>query len=562
MRGNSHVRFGVGENLEIISKGYLSLYEGAGTAQANAAHALIKASDFTLGLTGTISNGSAGSFFWLLWMLDPERMKAKGFGYSSSECMRFCKQYGSVETVYEYDGHTETYNSNSRGRQLTTPRMKPGISPMLYVDFLLDRSVMLDITDLSKYLPPLYEKVVTCELPKEVQWAYVSTIGTLKEASHGKDGMTALSAMLNFGLSYPDKPYGRSDIMSAFVEDEIVASVKNFPDFEDALLPKELKLIEIINQELSEGRNCFVYATYTGEAEYNVTYRLQSIIEKHCNLKGRVCILQASSPEPLKREAFIQQKASEGMKVFITNPRCVETGLDFCFEYNGCNYNYPTLIFMQMSYEMSVIWQASRRHYRLNQREECRTYYLAYENTLQTAALEIMAAKQVATSAIQGKFSSEGLAAMAKGVDTRTQLASALAKNDMSDRKTLENMFDALNAQTNADDDDGYDYVPAQTYFELTGEVEVKEFGGDLIGFFESLPQLPPAKETTVIITKAVVVEEKTAESTGFFFGDFFSENSFENVVYNAAIVEPEKKAKRKKPIAEGQMDFFALFGI
>lgn len=133
-------------------------YEGAGTAQANAAHALMKVSDFTLGLTGTISNGSAGSFFWLLWMLDPQRMKEKGYSYSSGECMRFCKQYGSVETLYEYSGREETYNGSSRGRQLESPKMKPGISPMLYVDFLLDRSVMLDITDLSKYLPPPLRK--------------------------------------------------------------------------------------------------------------------------------------------------------------------------------------------------------------------------------------------------------------------------------------------------------------------------------------------------------------------------------------------------------------------
>lgn len=350
--------------------------------------------------------------------------------------------------------------------------------------------------------------------------------------------------------------------MSSYVADEVLASVKNFPSYEDKLLPKEQKMVDIINQEISEGRNCFVYATYTGEAEYNITYRLQDIIEKHCNLKGRVCILQAASPEPLKREAFIQKKASEGIRVFITNPRCVETGLDFCFEYEGRNYNYPTLLFMQMSYEMSVIWQASRRHYRLNQREECRTYYLAYENTLQTAALEIMAAKQVATSAIQGKFSSEGLAAMAKGVDTRTQLASALAQNDMSDRKTLENMFDALNVQTNADEDDGYGYVPALTYYELTGEVETKEFGNDIIGFFESLPQLPPAKETSALVTTAVVIEEKPTDTTGFFFGDFFNGTSFEPIVFNSEIKEPEKKARKKKPIAEGQMNIFAIFGI
>ena len=569
-------------------------YEGAGTAQANAAHALIKASDFAIGLTGTIANGSAGAFYYLLWMLEPKRMRDKGYNYSSSY-MEFVQQYGSIESVFEYDGSSVTYNSNSRGRQLCSPKVKPGISPMLFVDFLLDRCVFLDITDLSKFLPHLEEEVVICNMPSDVAGAYRHTIDVLKKAAPSDEGRAMMAQILNFGLSYPDKPYGRKNIMSAYQKDLTVARIKNFPEYEgDVLLPKEEKLVEIVKDEISQDRCCFVYASYTGEAETNITRRLQSIIEKHCNLKGHVAIIESQSPAPLKREAWIKQKAADGVKVFITNPKCVETGLDFCFKYNGKLYNYPTLIFMQMSYEMSVIWQASRRHYRLNQRSLCKTYYLAYAGTLQTAALEIMAAKQVATSAIQGKFSSEGLAAMAKGVDTRTQLAAALSKGDMSDdRDSLENMFDALNVQNNSQEEDVYgEYIPPKTYWEVIGRepAEERAENEDIFSAMERFSQLqtaadtldsmyevPPStstedegtpKESRTVTTVTDFTETAMAgdlfEAFNSAFNGLSSFDSFgETTVQtsNVTVVEGKKKKNnKKKKVAEGQMSLLDLF--
>ena len=564
-------------------KGYFSFcildechkFEGAGSAQSVAAHALIEASDFTVGLTGTISNGTAASFYYLLFMLEPHRMIERSFTWSSHDCMRFCQQYGCVETLYEADGEG-TYNSNSRGKQLGSPKVKPGISPLLFVDFLLDRCVFLDITDLSRYLPPLHEKVVTVKLPSRILSACKSTIRQLKEASHSREGQSVLSEMLQFGLSYPDKPFGRYPIKSAYVEDQIVANVDNFPEYENQLLPKEEELVKIVNAEIADGRSMFVYCSYTGKAETNITERLKKVIEDNCNLKNRVQILQSSSPAPIKREAWIKEKASKGVKVIITNPKCVETGLDFCFTHEGACYNYPTLIFYQMSYEMSVIWQASRRAYRLNQKEECRTYYLAYEGTLQTAALQIMAEKQLATSAIQGKFSSEGLTAMAKGVDTRVQLAAALAKNDMSDRNTLENMFDALNQSNNDEKGDGNAYEPPLTYYELVGMNEADEKkaqgeDGDTFNIFDfdyhEPVQIEERKEETKTAPIMRTVETSVPiddQSDPFaMFDEFF------NAVPAAPTTEakapeaakPAKKRVVKKPAKNfGQYDLFAEF--
>ncbi len=445
------------------------------SAQSVAAHALSKVSKYTIALTGTISNGTASSFYNLYWLLAPQKLRSLGFQYSSSELMRFCKEYGCVETVYEAsrnDNHRER-NSISRGKQISPPRVKPGISPVLFGKLLMDDCLFLDISDLSKYLPKLKEKVILLQPDEKPFKTYNSVINTLKEESKGSSGMAALSEMLQFGLSYLDKPYGRANIMHPFIKDGLLCSVENYEEFSspDVLLNKEKALINLVNQELAEGRCVFVYATFTGKEESNVTYRLKQLLELHCNLKDRVEIIQSTTPAASKREAYFHKRASEGIKVFITNPQNVETGLDFCFKYNGKIYNYPTLIFYQISYSLATIWQASRRAYRLNQREECRVFYLAYENTLQAAAIEIMARKQVATAAIQGHFSAEGLSAMAQGVDTRTQLAAALSKNDMSSRETLDNMFDALAVMNeNVVEDEAYAaYKPSLTFYELIG---------------------------------------------------------------------------------------------
>ncbi len=488
------------------------------SAQSVAAHQIVKASKFTIGLTGTISNGTARAFYGLFYLCEPKKLLDMGYKHSKSECDRFCKEYGCVEQVFECKRSDDfTQNVMSRGKALGQPKVKPGISPVIFGRLLMDRCIFLDISDLSKYLPKFTETVEIVDTPPELEAEYRHVIDVLKVESKNGAGMALLSVMLQFGLSYLDKPYGRLPVMDPFREDSLIIRPKNFDEYAslDCLTPKEERLVEIVNSELAEGRNCFVYANYTASPETNIVYRLKDIIETKCNLKGRVEIIQSSSPAAAKREEWFHKRASEGIKVFITNPANVETGLDFCFEHNGRRYNYPTLIFYQVGYNLSIVWQASRRAFRLNQTEECRNYYLAYDNTLQSAALEIMAKKQVATAAIQGHFSTEGLSAMAKGVDARAQLAAALSRGDMSDRKTLENMFDALSGQK-AEEDDRYGaYVPSPSFYEVVGYA--KEDAFVVTGFGGFAQEVEETKE-----------EEITGFTSGFgSFGSFDSFSSF-----------------------------------
>lgn len=440
-------------------------FKGGSTAQGNAMHTLVQVSKKQLALTGTIAGGYAEHLFYLLYRLDSRRMKK--FGYGFNDVMKFTEKYGTLETIYDYNSSNECHNSSSRGKKIGSTAAKPGISPLIFKDFLMDKAVFLDLSDMSKYLPTLEEEVVTVPMNPEVLSSYNTVIQALKRQGNFKNPMT--SAMLQFSLSYPDKPYDYGSIINPKTGEHVI-----IPDNHTMieLQPKEEKLIDIVNEELENNRNVFIYCEYTGDGNQNISHRLFDIMERYCGLKGKVAILEASKPKAADREKWIHEMAQKGIKVFITNPRCVETGLDFVFDMNGVLYNYPTLIFFQMGYNLFTLWQASRRHYRLNQIVKCKTVYMAYKGTVQEKVIEVMAEKQVATAAIQGKFSAEGLAAMSNGVDARVKLVQALLDNSYEDSNedSLKNMFDVLN-KSNAVDDVAYDSneIGNANYYNLIG---------------------------------------------------------------------------------------------
>lgn len=443
------------------------VFKGGDTAQGFSMHTLVGISKKQLCLTGTIAGGMASHLFYLLYRLDPRRMNKKGYKYT--DLVAFASKYGTVETLYELNSKdSDVHNKNSRGRKVSQPAMKPGISPLIFRDFLMDKAVFLDLSDMSNYLPTFTEEVVRVPMDDNILLQYKNVITTLKGYGQGINPIT--SSMLQFSLSYPDKPYNYDNIIDPKTG-TIVCSPPSYDLLDNELLPKEEKLVELIRTEMMAGRNAFVYAEFTGDGSQNITKRLKTVIEMHCGLEGKVAILESSKPKATEREAWIHKMAQKGFKVFITNPRCVETGLDFIFRKDSVLYNFPTIIFYQLGYNLFTLWQASRRSYRLIQVEPCKVIYMAYKGTIQEEVIKIMAEKQVATAAIQGKFSSEGLMAMSNGVDARVRLVNALLNNqDDYDDGELEKMFTSMNQANSFVDDAFIEKVKGNhNYYELIG---------------------------------------------------------------------------------------------
>ena len=162
-----------------------------------------------------------------------------------------------------------------------------------------------------------------------------------------------------------------------------------------------------------------------------------------------------------------------------------------------------------------------------------------------------MAEKQMATSAIQGKFSAEGLAAMATGVDARVKMAQALAEGDTGDRKSIENMFDVLNK--NAQDEGEAEAILSKTFYEVTGlgrkNLEEKKEAVDMFSLFESMPVAEVVAEE--VTTKA----EKTADNSAF---DPWAFMFGEPVVHTA----PTPKKSTKKASAKKEASQISLFDL
>lgn len=313
--------------------------KGGGTAQGIAMHSIIKASKKQLGLTGTIAGGYANHIFYLLFRFDPAMMIRKGFIYGPAGEMKFSEMYGTIETVYECNKEDSIHNVSSRGRVLTSPKCTPGISPLIFSEFLMGKAVFLDLSDMSRYLPDYKEEVRFVPLEDEIKEEYSRVTRDLKKLIKTKEGKMILSSYLQFALSYTDKPYCRRAIVSPS-EGHILARPKSFEALieNDMLLNKEQYLVDMINSELGENRNVFVFCEYTGEADSNVSNRLKEVIEKNCVLaRYKTIILESRSPQASDREAWMHKKAEEGTRVFITNPKCVETGIDLIF----CNCSAP-----------------------------------------------------------------------------------------------------------------------------------------------------------------------------------------------------------------------------
>lgn len=426
-------------------------YKGA-TAQGEVFSALCSVSDRILALTGTITGGKASDLFYLLWRLDPARMVKDGFKYT--DVIGFSYRYGKVVRELKFDDGATEVGTASRNVRYSSPRVEPGISPLVYPKFLHDRQVALNLTDMSANLPELKEKVITVKPDSEeqvIRTAYEEVIDLLKTKSREQGMHGLLSTMLQFSLSYLDRPYTEE---RKFIYDPAGDPVCTIPQFDFMRSPgrlssKEKALVEDVREQLGRGRNCVIYCEYTASPDTCITDRLRTILERETG--ERVEILRASSPAPSEREAYMRRLTEEGTRVWITNPRCTETGLDFIWKKDGVTYNFPTIINYQLGYSLPVVMQSTRRHYRLIQTEECETHYICWDDTIETAVLKVIASKQMAHSSVQGKFSAEGLAAMMDGTDGRKEIFNALMKSDSTSGADLQGMFDVIASRRKAD---------------------------------------------------------------------------------------------------------------
>lgn len=187
---------------------------------------------------------------------------------------------------------------------------------------------------------------------------------------------------------------------------------QNCGDF-SRLLPKEEKVLELVQQKVADGGRVLIYTSWTRTDS-------QKKLIKLLRENGYCTELLTPRVPTEKREEWVDKQVKKGLQVLIANPRCLETGLDL----NA----FATVIYYSMSYNLFTLRQASRRSWRINQTAtKVEVYMLYYANTMQAKTMKLMASKLAVAGIIEGTFSEEGLAAMSDVRDMTSQMAKELA---------------------------------------------------------------------------------------------------------------------------------------
>ncbi len=424
------------------------------SGQALAAGKCMTAAKRIIGLTGTLVGGYANHLFPLLMRMAPKTLIEEGFKWKGD--MHFSKTYGRVDKTITTKYGQEASGSSKRkgstcmakgdGKSTMREEVKPGIMPTFFGRHLCDKAIFIGLEEMEGDLPDLIDddrSLIPVQMDPELEEEYIRIQRELVSANNEliqKGNMKLMGTMLHTLMGYPDKPFGWEappgcagdesigwwkDSQNKLPENYVgVVSPANLA--EDKVYAKEQALLDLIVSETNEGRQCWVYCEMTGKRD--VQTRLANLIRA----KGySVKVLRSTTCEPRDREAWIA-KEGPGVHVMISNPDLVSTGLDF-FD-KAKTFNFSTIIFYQPSYDINATRQAGHRHWRIGQPNECRTYYLYYQQSMQHRAVKHCGDKLAAAKSLEGSFSAEGLAALASGGLAMTEMARTLSEKIVDPR--------------------------------------------------------------------------------------------------------------------------------
>jgi hypothetical protein len=225
--------------------------------------------------------------------------------------------------------------------------------------------------------------------------------------------------MLQTLMAYPDHPFGWSAVgyksQLGFIS---VCEPRNLSPA--TIRAKERWFLNLAGQEASLGRQLWGYVQLNGK--HDVESRLAELLRKE---GFHVKVLKQSIPLA-QREEWIDKNCRD-VDVVLSHPRLVETGLDL-FSKSYLGHNFCSLAFYETGYVLPTMRQASRRAWRLMQPKECKVFYAFYQGTMQEQAMALMGKKLLAAEALEGKFSSEGLVAMAGDDGIEMAMARGLAE--------------------------------------------------------------------------------------------------------------------------------------
>ena len=189
-----------------------------------------------------------------LFRLEARRMKEHGYEWGTTGRTSFIQDYGVLETITKVE---PADNACSKAKTSSTVRRKPGASPLLFGEFLMELGAFDFLEDISGELPPYEETYLSVRMDAPMRDAYADLEDAIRKALKAHRGnRSVLSTMLNTLLVYPDHPYGLGTLYGTEFDPDlnrkisfVIAEPRDLPD--DRIYAKERKLIEEVRRELA-----------------------------------------------------------------------------------------------------------------------------------------------------------------------------------------------------------------------------------------------------------------------------------------------------------------------
>lgn len=406
--------------------------------QGEGAQRIASCAKKVLGLTGTVFNGMVTNLFFMLRNFFPAKLKdLKGFYFNRNNLAasktNFKNYYGNKEKVaspYPIDANrmrlegsrvTETLNQrpskiNSIGytyidqdsivRQDSTGfneyKVKdiPGINPEIFTQVMSSCCIFMTMSDMSNELPEINESVISCDLDPNIKDAYDKLLSEMKASDTPNlvkaQKINKIAGWLDHPCIIPDDHFKFKSC--------------------DGNNNKLDELLKIVNHHDNE---CVLVYTYYDKHSPINNEILQTLISN--GIKANIL---TDSVAPAKRIDWFKKQKDNGVRVVIVNPKLIETGLDLL--------DFTTIVFYQLNSNFFTMRQASRRSYRLNQKNNVSLYYLYYKSTVQENIISVMAERLKAVKILEGDFEDEGLEAMtnADKADSSDEIFNKMITNE------------------------------------------------------------------------------------------------------------------------------------
>ena len=392
-------------------------YKNEGSAQGQAMAVLARKCRKVLLLTGTLMGGYADDLFYLLWRLNPRMMIEDGYRYNArrslgAAAMAFMREHGVIKDIYK-ESESASHRT-ARGRTITHRAAKgPGFGPKGIMRYVLPCTVFLKLKEIGgDVLPPYTEHFEEVGMTQSQAEAYRKLCDTLKQELRialVKGDKSLLGVVLNVLLAWPDCAFRDELVRHPHSRAQLAYQPAVFRDAD--VMPKEKKLLQILREERKKGRRVLVYSVYTGTRD--TTARLKSLLDQN---GFKTAVLRATV-DASRREDWLFEQVDRGVDVIITNPELVKTGLDML--------EFPTIVFMQSGYNVYTLQQASRRSWRIGQKQPVNVFFLGYAGSAQMQCLELMAKKIAVSQSTSGDMPDSGLDVLNQGGDS---IEVALAK--------------------------------------------------------------------------------------------------------------------------------------